>query len=260
MLFGDAIPFAIQIPPAASIAIPRAAAGYDSLAVIVIAGVGEPLAINWLGVYSTSTPVLATHMSPLASNATPYGRLIDPPVAPRTTAGAWVPLAANWLAVNSMAVLPMVFVTHRLPFASNAIAPALLMALLVKTTLGDAVPLDPSSAAEYSTMESPGDLAVHRLPFPSNAMPTPADMGTVRVVAAAADVPAASCATDISAMAPLAKLPTHKPPVPARGVYVTVAVSVSRLAVTATGLPDTVTDSAVPTIGSAVTTGVAATV
>ena len=55
------------------------------------------------------------------------------------------------------------------------------------------------------------------------------------------------------------KLPTHNPPVPARGVYVTVAVSVSLLAVTVTGLPDTVADSTVPTIGSAVTTGVAVT-
>ena len=175
-------------PPAASIAIPSAAGAYVSLAVIVMAGVGEPLTVNWLGVYSTSTPVLATHMSPLASKATPYGRLIDPAVAPRTTVGAGFPLAANWLEVNSMAVLPEVFVTHRLPFASNAIAPGLLMALLANTTLGDADPLDPSSTAEYSTMESPGDLAVHRLPFPSNAMPTPFEEGTVRAIVATVGV------------------------------------------------------------------------
>src|ERR1700735_3824128 len=105
-----------------------------------------------------------------------------------------------------MAVLPVAFVTHRLPFASNAIAPGLLMALLANTTLGDAAPLAPSSMAEYSTMESPGDLAVHRLPFASNAMPTPDEEGTVRVIAATVGVPVASCAADISAMAPLEKL------------------------------------------------------
>jgi hypothetical protein len=104
-LYGGWFPFATQIPPAASIAIPTGLLSeFNPSSPIVIAGVGAPVACSWLGVYSISFGSWTTHISPAASKAIPMGPLNDPLAGTATlmtTAGAGLPLEANWLAVNS---------------------------------------------------------------------------------------------------------------------------------------------------------------
>ncbi len=44
-----------------------------ALPAIVIVGAGAPVAVNWLGVNSTSELIVETQRSPLPSNASPAG-------------------------------------------------------------------------------------------------------------------------------------------------------------------------------------------